>query len=155
MTTIKESIDIAVPVRAAYNQWTQFEDFPRFMEGVKSVTQMDDTHLRWVAAIAGIEREWTAEIIEQVPDQRIKWATHEGEHMIGLVTFEDITGGTRVTLTMEYQPHDLTEKAGDTLGFVRRRVQGDLERFKAFIEEREIPTGEWRGEVQQGMPRGA
>ena len=150
MTKIEESIDVNVPVTTAYNQWTQFEEFPRFMEGVERVEQLDDTTLRWQAEIAGIEREWTAKISEQKPDERIAWHALEGETNAGVVTFHRIDDGTtRVMLQLEYSPDGLLETIGDKLGFVRRRVTGDLERFKEFIESRGTESGAWRGEVER------
>ncbi|HEY8543888.1 MAG TPA: SRPBCC family protein [Acidimicrobiales bacterium] len=149
MSTIQESVDVRVPVRAAYDQWTQFEEFPRFMEGVTSVTQVDDTHLHWVADIDGVHREWDAEIAEQQPDQRVAWRSTDGTDNAGVVTFhrlDDTT--TRVMLQMDFDPQGIAETVGDKLGFVQRRAKGDLERFKEFIET-EGPTGAWRGEVDR------
>ena len=149
-TTVEESIDVKVPVRTAYDQWTQFETFPQFMEGVESVRQVDDTHLRWKAEIAGVSREWDAEITEQTPDQRIAWKATEGAENSGVVTFhryDDET--TRVMLQLEFEPEGIVESAGDALGFVKRRATGDLGRFKEFIEARGTETGAWRGEVDQ------
>jgi uncharacterized membrane protein len=148
MTTVEESVDVKVPIETAYNQWTQFEEFPRFMEGVESVSQLDDTHLRWKADIAGVEREWTAEITEQHPDERVAWRATDGAANAGAVTFHRISPGTtRVMLQLEFDPEGIVEQAGDKLGFVKRRAVGDLERFKAFIEERGSETGEWREDV--------
>jgi uncharacterized membrane protein len=148
MSTIQESVDVNVPVRTAYDQWTQFEEFPKFMEGVESVTQLDDTHLRWVAEIAGARREWQAQIDEQHPDERVAWHATEGAGNAGAVTFhrlDDTT--TRVMLQLDFDPEGLVEQAGDKLGFVRRRAAGDLGRFKEFIEARGSETGAWRGDV--------
>jgi uncharacterized membrane protein len=158
MSTIEKSIDVHVPVRTAYNQWTQFEEFPRFMEGVKVVKQKDDTRLRWVANISGNEEEWDAEISEQIPDKRVAWRSVDGARNAGVVTFHYIDANTtRVNLQMDYDPESFSEKVGDKLGFVTRRVMGDLERFKTFIEERGQETGAWRGEVvhpsDQEQPR--
>jgi uncharacterized membrane protein len=148
MTTYRESIDIDLPIRTVYNQWTQFEQFPKFMEGVHEVRQLDDTRLEWVAEIAGQKREWEAKIVEQEPDRRIAWMSVGGATNSGVVEFESIPDDrTRVTLQIEFEPDDTMEKIGDTLNFVERRVQGDLERFKEFIEERGHETGAWRGEV--------
>ncbi|MDQ3980014.1 MAG: SRPBCC family protein [Actinomycetota bacterium] len=138
-----------MPVRTVYDQWTQFEEFPRFMEGVEQVVQLDDTHLHWVAEIAGVKREWDAEITEQVPDQRIAWRSLAGEHNAGVVTFQpNGPNSTRVTLAIDFEPDDAVEKAGDKLGFVSKRTEGDLERFKEFIESRGVETGAWRGQVR-------
>ena len=150
MSNILESIDVEVPVRIAYDQWTQFEEFPRFMEGVKSVRQVDDTHLEWTAEVAGVDKHWTAEISEQTPDQRIAWHATDGARNAGVVTFHRLDDDrARVTLQLDVEPDGPVETAGDALGFVQRRAKGDLERFKAFIEERRAPTGAWRGTVEQ------
>lgn len=150
MAMIEKSIDVKVPVRTAYNQWTQFEDFPRFMEGVKEVRQTDDTHLLWIAEVLGKEQKWNAEISEQQPDQRIAWHSTSGAKNAGAVTFHYIDENTtRVMLQLEYEPEGLAENIGDWIGAVDRRVEGDLKRFKKFIEERQIETGGWRGTVDQ------
>ena len=150
MANVERSIDVNVPVRTAYNQWTQFEEFPRFMEGVESVTQLDDRRLHWVAAIAGKCEEWDAEITEQTPDQRIAWTNTTGAKNAGVVTFHHLSDTTtRVMLQLDYEPEGLVENAGSALGFVERRVRGDLERFKQFIEARGQETGAWRGEIPQ------
>ena len=150
MSTIEESIEVEVPVRTAYNQWTQFEEFPRFMEGVEAVRQLDDTHLHWVAEIAGARREWDAEITEQHPDERVAWRSTAGTDNAGAVTFHRL-GDTRtkVMLQLDVDPEGFVETAGDKLGFVKRRAEGDLRRFKEFIEERGAATGAWRGDVDQ------
>jgi uncharacterized membrane protein len=148
MSTIEKSIEVNVPVRTAYNQWTQFEEFPRFMEGVKEVTQLDDTRLHWKAAIAGQEKEWDAEITEQTPDQRIAWTSRGGAINGGVVTFHRLSDArSKVMLQLEYAPQGVVESVGDALGVVSLRVQGDLERFKEFIEKRGRETGAWRGQV--------
>ena len=150
MATIERSIEVDVPVRVAYNQWTQFEEFPRFMEGVREVHQLDDTHLRWRAEIAGKEQQWEAEITEQIPDERIAWRARAGAPNAGAVTFHRIADSrTRIMLQLDYEPQGATESIGDALGVVSRRVAGDLERFKEFIESRGRETGGWRGEVRQ------
>jgi uncharacterized membrane protein len=154
MSTIEQSVEVNVPVRTAYNQWTQFEEFPRFMEGVEEVHQVTDTRLHWTAEIAGVHREWDAEITEQTPDQRIAWKSTDGTENSGVVTFHRLSDGeTKVTLQMGFDPEGFTEKAGDVLGIVRMRTKGDLERFKDFIEERGGETGAWRGEVDQDPTR--
>ena len=148
MSTIEESIDVNVPVRTAYNQWTQFEEFPKFMEGVESVTQTDETHLHWVAEIAGAQREWDAVITEQHPDERVAWTSTSGTSNAGVVTFHKLTdNSTRVMLQLDVEPEGFVESAGDALGFIRRRAAGDLERFRDMIEERGTETGGWRGDV--------
>ena len=150
MSTIEQSIEVEVPVRTAYNQWTQFEDFPRFMEGVEQVKQLDDVSLHWTAEIAGKTREWDAKITEQTPDQRIAWTNIDGAVNAGVVTFHRIDDSkTKVMLQMEFEPEGIVEKAGDVLGLVKARTKGDLERFKTFIEQRGTETGAWRGEVDQ------
>ncbi len=150
MSTIEQSIDVNVPVQVAYNQWTQFEEFPKFMEGVESVSQLDDTHLRWVAEIAGKREEWDAEITEQVPDQRVAWKSTSGNEQGGVVNFHRLgEDETRVLVSMDYEPEGIVEKAGAALGFDDRQVKGDLERFKQLIEKRGAETGAWRGTVEQ------
>ena len=150
MSTIEESIELEVPVRTAYNQWTQFEEFPRFMEGVERIDQLDDQRLHWVAEIAGRRRERDAKISEQTPDQRIAWYAEGDTKHAGVVTFHRLDDNrSRVMLQMEFEPTDFVEKVGDAMGVVRRRVKGDLKRFKDFIEERGRETGAWRGEVEQ------
>ena len=149
MATIEKSIEVEVPVRTAYNQWTQFEEFPRFMEGVKQVQQVDDTRLHWIAEVAGKEEQWDARITEQKPDERVAWTSEGGARNAGVVTFHRLSDDkTRVMLQLDYEPEGVVESAGDMLGFVQRRVSGDLERFKEFIEERGRETGEWRGTVE-------
>jgi uncharacterized membrane protein len=148
MSTIEESVEINVPVRTAYDQWTQFEEFPRFMEGVESVRQVDDTHLHWVAEVAGQRREWDAEITEQHPDERIAWTSTSGQRNAGVVTFHRLDDDrTKVMLQLDHEPEGLVDKAGDALGFVKRRAKGDLERFRELIESRGSESGAWRGEV--------
>ena len=150
MTTIvEESVRVDVPVRTAYNQWTQFEEFPRFMEGVESVKQLDETHLHWTAEIAGVKREWDAEITEQHPDERVAWHATEGAKNAGVVTFHKLDDGhTKVMLQLEFDPEGFVEKAGDMLGIVKARTMMDLDRFKMFIESRGTETGAWRGDVK-------
>jgi uncharacterized membrane protein len=149
MSTIEESVDVAVSVRAAYNQWTQFEEFPQFMDGVESVTQLDDTHLHWVAQIDGVRREWDAEVSEQHPDERVAWHSTGGTANAGVVTFHRLEDNkTRVMLQLEIDPDGIAEQVGDKFGFVRRRTKGDLDRFKEFIESRDRETGAWRGDVE-------
>jgi len=149
MSVIEKSIEINVPVRAAYNQWTQFEEFPKFMEGVTQVKQIDDTHLHWKADIGGKAKEWNAEITEQIPDERIAWRSRDGAMNAGVVTFHRLSDSkSKVMLQMEYDPEGLVEKAGDAVGVVSQRVVGDLERFKQYIESRGQETGSWRGTVK-------
>lgn len=148
MASIEKTIEVNVPVRVAYNQWTQFEDFPKFMEGVEEVKQLDDKRLRWKAEIAGKDEEWTAEIDEQVPDQRIAWHSTSGAENDGIVTFQSLSPDrTMIKLHLEYDPEGIVESVGDKMGFVSRRVEGDLERFKDFIESRGSETGAWRGSI--------
>jgi uncharacterized membrane protein len=149
MASTTKSIDVNVPVRTAYNQWTQFESFPQFMEGVEYVRQLDDKRLAWKAEIGGHTEEWTAEITEQHPDHRIAWRSTSGAPNAGVVTFHQLgENQTRVTVQLEYEPQGATEKIGDMLGYMDRRLQGDLERFKEFIESRGVETGAWRGEIE-------
>jgi uncharacterized membrane protein len=151
VATITESVDVQVPLSTAYNQWTQFEEFPRFMEGVESVRQIDDTHLRWVAESGGKRHEWTAEITEQRPDERVAWKATEGHGNSGVVTFHRLSEGeTKVTVQMEHETEGIVETLGSALGADSRRVKGDLERFKHMLEARGAETGAWRGEVEQG-----
>jgi uncharacterized membrane protein len=148
MSTIEESIDVNVPLSTAYNQWTQFEEFPNFMESVEKVIQLDDKRLHWVAEIAGQRREWDAEITEQRPDERIAWTSRTGARNAGVVTFHRIDDDTtRVMLQLEFEPDDALEKSGDALGMVRRQARKDMERFKEFIESKGRETGAWRGEI--------
>jgi uncharacterized membrane protein len=147
MAYIEKSILVARPLQTVYDQWTQFEEFPRFMEGVREVRQLDERHLHWRAEIAGKDEEWDAEITHQEPDRRIAWKNTRGPHNAGLVRFEAEGEGTRVSLRIEYEPRGMIEKLGDVLGFVSRRIEANLERFKRFIEERGEETGAWRGSI--------
>jgi len=154
-TQVEKSILVNVPVSTAYNQWTQFEDFPQFMGGVKKVTQLNDDRLEWVAEIAGVRRQWTAKILEQVPDRKVAWAATEGATNAGAVTFEDVGGGqTSVQLSLEYEPEGLLEKVGDKLNIIENQAEGDLDRFKAFIESERYASGAWRGSVNEGADVG-
>lgn len=161
MARVEKTIEVNVPVSTAYNQWTQFEEFPKFMEGVHEVRQVDDTHLHWRAEIAGREKEWDAEIREQVPDQKIIWRATDGAENAGMVKFDPIgPAKTRVHLEMSYDPEGFVENVGDALGFASRRVEGDLQRFKDFIESRGVETGAYRREhhnpdVPGGHTRGS
>ncbi|MGV3492372.1 MAG: SRPBCC family protein [Ramlibacter sp.] len=148
--TVEESIELDVPVSTAYNQWTQFEEFPKFMASVQSVDQIDDTHLRWRAVVGGKVKEWEAEITEQIPDKRIAWRSTGGVANSGVVTFHKITDTrTRVMLQMDYRPESMLEKAGDVGGAVKLTTKGNLKRFKKMLETRGRETGAWRGNVQQ------
>jgi uncharacterized membrane protein len=150
MSKIEHSIDVDVPVRQAYDQWTQFEEFPRFMEGVEQVQQLDDTRLHWKAEIAGQEKEWDAEITQQEPEQRVAWRSTGGERNAGAVDFHRIDDNrTRVTLTMDIEPDGPVEKLGDAVGVPSGQVKKDLENFKEYIESRGAATGAWRGRVEQ------
>ena len=151
-TAIEEEIEVAVPVATAYNQWTQFEDFPRFMEGVDEVRQLDDTLLRWAATVAGKHAEWDAKIIEQEPDRRIAWESVDGKQTRGTVSFEEV-GPDRslIRLQMSYTPEGVTEKVGSAVGLDNRRIRGDLERFRDLIEAMQVETGSWRGEIKDGV----
>ncbi|MFF5407248.1 SRPBCC family protein [Streptomyces misionensis] len=149
MSQVEESIEVNVPVRAAYNQWTQFEEFPRFMGGVERVEQRTDTLTHWKTKIDGVEREFDAKITEQIPDERVAWTSIDGEaKQAGVVTFHRLDDNTtKVMLQLGYTPEGVTETVGDKLGFVKRQVSGDLKRFKEFIESRGTETGAWRGAV--------
>jgi uncharacterized membrane protein len=154
-TNVEKSVLVNVPVSTAYNQWTQFEEFPQFMSGVTSVTQLGDDRLEWVAEIAGVKRRWEARILEQVPDRKVAWAATEGATNAGAVTFEDVGGGqTSVHLSLSYEPEGVVEKVGDKLNVVEKQAEGDLQRFKEFIESEGYATGAWRGSVNEGMPVG-
>src|SRR5215212_8605100 len=151
-TSVERSIEVAVPVSTAYNQWTQFEDIPYFMGGVKEVRQLDDRRLHWVAEIAGVRREWEASILEQVPDQKIAWAATAGATNAGAVRFAAAgPTATVVSLTLEYEPEGVIEQVGDKLGIVERQVQSDLERFKKLVEDQGYASGAWRGRVNEGV----
>ncbi|MFJ4519088.1 SRPBCC family protein [Streptomyces sp. NPDC088816] len=150
MSTVRETVEVDVPVHAAYNQWTQFEEFPRFMEGVEEVRQLDDSHNRWTTRVGGVRREFDTEIVDQLPDERITWRSTTGDtRQKGSVRFERVDDThTRVELVMEVEPGGPVETAGDMLGVVGRRVKGDMRRFKQFIEEHGGETGAWRGRIR-------
>ena len=150
MATIEQSMDIDAPISTVYNQWTQFEEFPQFMDGVDEVRQIDDTHLHWIASFGGSRHEWDAEITEQHPDERVAWRNTDGKDNAGVVTFHKLDDDTtRVMVQMDFVPEGIKEKIGDALGAPERRVKGDLERLKALIESRGAETGAWRGEVSR------
>ncbi|GGQ08944.1 SRPBCC family protein [Streptomyces roseolilacinus] len=152
MSKVKETVEVEVPVRTAYNQWTQFEEFPNFMEGVEEVTQLDDRHNHWTTKIGGVRREFDTEIIDQLPDERIAWRTVSGDtQQKGVVSFQRVDEThTRVELVMDVEPTGLAEKAADMTGTIDRRVKGDMRRFKEYIETRGGETGGWRGRVRPG-----
>ena len=153
MAGTTESVDVAVPIRTAYNQWTQFEEFPRFMSGVKEVRQLDDTMTHWTVEIGGVRREFDARITEQLPDERVAWTSTTGTKQGGVVTFHRLDADhTRVTAQLEMEPEGVAEQVADKTGLVSHRVKGDLERFREFIEERGQETGAWRGEVDRPQP---
>ena len=150
MSRIEESITVDVPVRTAYDQWTQFEEFPQFMEGIEEIRQHDDTTLHWKASFGGRQHEWHAKITEQTPDQRVAWKSEDGKFNAGVVTFHRLGDNqTRIMVQMDWEPDGVLEQVGGALGLDSRRVRADLERFKQLIEERGEPTGAWRGEVEQ------
>jgi hypothetical protein len=150
-TKVEKTVLVDVPVRVAYNQWTQFEEFPRFMDGVVEVRQIDDRHLHWVAEISGVRRQWDARILEQVPDEKIAWAATDGATNGGAVYFAEAGANrTSVTLALEYEPEGLVEAVGDKLDIVAKQAEGDMERFKALVERRGYETGGWRGTVNEG-----
>ncbi|MFI7584599.1 SRPBCC family protein [Kocuria sp. M1N1S27] len=154
-TKVEKTVVVDVPLSTVYNQWTQFEEFPHFMKGVKSVTQLGDDRLGWVAEIGGVRRQWEARIVEQVPDTRVSWAATEGATNAGSVTFRAAGGGgTEVHLELEYEPEGLVEKVGDKLNVVENQAEKDLERFKEFIEDEGYASGAWRGSVNEGAPVG-
>ena len=148
MTTVEESIDVAVPITTAYNQWTQFESFPHFMGGVESIAQLTDTTSHWVTKIGGVEREFDTEITEQHPDERVAWKSTDGKSHAGVVTFHRLSETeTRVTVQLDWDPETFVEKIGSVLGADDRQVKSDLKRFKEFMESRGSETGSWRGNV--------
>jgi uncharacterized membrane protein len=149
MSTVTESVDVEVPVHTAYNQWTQFEEFPNFMEGVERVTQVDDRHNHWVTSVAGAKREFDTEIVDQLPDERVAWRTVSGEvKQKGVVTFQRLDAThTRVRLAMDVEPSGMVEKTADLVGVIDRRAKGDLRRFKDYIEDRGRESGAWRGRI--------
>lgn len=152
MASVQTTIEVDVPVRTAYDQWTQLESFPEFMEGIKHVEQLSATHVRFKGEIMGKSRTWEARIVEQVPDQRIAWKSIEGAENGGTVLFEPLgPSTTKVTLLLEYAPESWTEKTGDALGIFEARVKKDLHNFKEYIEGRGVETGAWRGEVHGGV----
>jgi uncharacterized membrane protein len=151
VSRITEEIEVGVPVRVAYDQWTQFESFPSFMSGVDRVVQLDDKTLDWTASIGGVTKHWRAEILEQRPDEVVAWRSTEGARNDGQVRFRSLgTDRTMVELRLDVEPDNVAEKAADALGVVQRRVRGDLEKFREFIESRAQPTGAWRGRVEGG-----
>ncbi|MGO4456469.1 SRPBCC family protein [Streptomyces sp. M-16] len=157
MSMVKESIDIDVPVSSVYNQWTQFEEFPRFMEGVEDVRQIDERHCRWKTKVAGVEREFDTEIVDQTPDERIAWrSVTDDVAQKGVVTFQRLDEAhTRVSLALDFEPQGMAETAAAVLGVLDQRVKGDLKRFKGFIEERGVESGGWRGRITPADAGGA
>ena len=150
MSTVEQSIEVAVPVTTAYNQWTQFESFPRFMSGVERIDQTSDTMTHWVTSVDGVTREFDAKITEQTPDERVAWTSVDGPSQSGVVTFHRLADDrTKVMVQLDFEPEGIVEQVGDKLGVVRRQVEGDLDRFKDFIEQSGTETGAWRGEVQR------
>ena len=147
---VEKTVEVNVPVDVAYNQWTQFEEFPKFMDGVEEVRQLSDSKLHWKVTIGGTTREWDAEILEQTPETRIEWKAIDGAENRGLVTFHALDSGScRITARITYEPDSIVEQLGDAVGFVSGAVDGNLKRFKAFIEERGQETGSWRGEIHR------
>jgi uncharacterized membrane protein len=152
METIEKCIEVDAPITKVYNQWTQFEEFPRFMEGVERVDQLDDSHLHWVAEVGGKKKEWDAEITQQIPDQRIAWRSTGGATNAGVVNFRPKDHDhTVVSLRLSYEPEGMMENIGDAMGVLSRRVEGDLQRFKEFIQRRQTETGAWRGQIRSGQ----
>jgi uncharacterized membrane protein len=156
MSTVKETVEVDVPIHTAYNQWTQFEEFPNFMEGVEEVRQLDDRHNHWTTKIAGVRREFDTEIVDQLPDERVTWRTTSGDtHQKGTVRFQRLDDThTRVELVMDVEPSGAVEKAGDMLGAIDRQIKGDMQRFKQYIEKRGGESGAWRGRIQPGGDAG-
>lgn len=153
MSTVVESVDVAVPVHTAYNQWTQFEEFPQFMEGVQEIRQVSDTLTHWVVDIGGIRREFDAKITEQHPDERVSWTSVDGPKHAGVVTFHRLDADhTRVTAQMDVDPEGFVETVADKTGILDRRIKGDMKRFQEFVESRGYETGGWRGDVGRSTP---
>ncbi|MFC8243881.1 SRPBCC family protein [Streptomyces chartreusis] len=154
MSTVKEAIEVHVSLRKAYDQWTQFEEFPNFMEGVDEVTQLDDRHNHWITSIGGVRREFDTEIVDQLADDRITWRTVDGEtRQRGSVRFEPLDDmHTRVELTMDVEPTGMAEKGADALGLIDRRVKGDLRRFKDYVESGGADSDGWRGRIRPENP---
>ncbi|WP_328877206.1 SRPBCC family protein [Streptomyces sp. NBC_00299] len=152
MSTVKETVEVEVPVGTAYNQWTQFQEFPNFMEGVEEVRQLDDSHNHWTTKIGGVRREFDTEIVDQLPDERITWRTVSGDtQQKGTVRFQRVDDThTRVELVMDVEPSGAAEKAADMTGTIDRRIKGDMRRFKEYIEHRGIESGSWRGRITPG-----
>jgi len=152
MSTVKETIEVDAPVHAAYNQWTQFEEFPRFMEGVEEIRQLDDRHNHWTTKVAGVQREFDTEIVDQLPDERITWRTVGGDtQQKGTVMFQRVNETrTRVELVMVIEPTGVAEKVADWTNTIDRRIKGDMQRFKEYIESRGGESGAWRGRVRPG-----
>jgi uncharacterized membrane protein len=152
MSTVEQSIDVDVPVRVAYDQWTQFESFPEFMDGVEEVRQVDDTHLHWKANVSGREVEWDAVITEQLPDERVAWRATDGKANAGVVTFHRLSDhSSRVMVQIEHETEGLMEKVGSAFGADTREVKSSLQSFKELVERRQSATGAWRGEVENGQ----
>ncbi len=150
MSTVTESVDVDVPITTAYDQWTQFESFPQFMDGVEEIRQIDDTHNHWVIKVAGVTREFDATITEQHPEERIAWRADDGPNHAGVVTFHRLDDNkTRVTAQMDIDPEGFVENVADKAGILDRRIKADMKRFKEFIESRGSETGGWRGDVQR------
>jgi len=148
MGTITEHVDVDVPIRLAYDQWTQFESFPTFMGGVDSITQTDDTHTHWKTTVGGVTREFDTVITEQHPEERVAWKSTDGKTHAGVVTFHKLDDSTtRVTVQLDWEPEGLKEKVGAAVGVDDHQVKADLKRFKQFIEERGQAEGAWRGDV--------
>jgi uncharacterized membrane protein len=146
--TLEYTIEVDAPADTVYNQWTQFEEFPRFMEGVRSVRQIDDKRVHWIAEVAGKVKEWDAEITKQIPNREIDWVGLGDPDNRGRILFEPENGCTRVTLMLDYETEGALEAIGDAIGIVKGRVMGDMERFKEFIEGRGVETGGWRGQIE-------
>jgi len=150
--SIEKSVEVDVPLSTAYNQWTQFEEFPSFMNGVEAVKQLDETHLHWVASIGGHREEWDAEITEQIPDERVAWKATSGKGNAGVVTFHQLDDNrTKVMLQLDWESEGMVEALGALLGRDDRAVKGDLERFKELVEKQGSESGAWRGEVKQSV----
>ena len=150
MSTVTESVDVDVPIKIAYDQWTQFESFPQFMDGVEEIRQIDDTHTHWVVKVGGITREFDATITEQHPEERVAWRADDGPNHAGVVTFHRLDDDkTRVTAQLDIDPEGFVENVADKAGILDRKIKGDMGRFKEFIESLGSATGSWRGDVER------
>jgi uncharacterized membrane protein len=149
MSQAIETVDVNVPVSVAYNQWTQFEEFPKFLSYVESITQVTDTLTEWKVRVGGVEREFEAVISEQHPDERVAWNSTGGEvDHAGVVTFHKLSDTeTRVTVQLDWEASGLLEHLGSALGVDNHAIKKELGQFKEYIEAKGSADGSWRGDV--------